>query len=325
MSRLEEAALSVLAGDSLDAVANRAELGSEVLRRAVCVYRTAGRAALRQRTSEPSSYWRLPAGSLDLDSMLVDQVAPWLERLPLVGRWWFLRGVEGTPHLRVRVFGTATAPPPGAEGLAYEPELAGVGGGDGLSLAHDLFVTDTAHLIGWLRTVRHPEPETVILERRDLLAIVLGHALLRGSQLDRFEQWDVWLQLGELSGAVPASEEPEWGAIIGQLRGTASGVLEDVLGSGGGELARNWERALYLAGGRLATAYREGRLQRGLRQVVAMHLLFHCNRLGLSRSTVAAIARVMDRALRSDDLSGRLTQLRAAASRSQRNNERGGG
>jgi len=144
---------------------------------------------------------------------------------------------------------------------------------------------------------------------------VLAHALLRGAQLDRFEQWDVWLRFGNLSTAAPTSPRPDWSWMVALLQGTASGGLEDLLGSGGGELARKWATALQLAGSRLATAYREGRLPRGLRQVLASHLRFQFNRLGLDRTTVGAIAIAMARAAGSIDLSGRLAELRATASR----------
>jgi thiopeptide-type bacteriocin biosynthesis protein len=54
--------------------------------------------------------------------------------------------------------------------------------------------------------------------------------------------------------------------------------------------ATDWANAFRHAGQALGASSRAGRLQRGLRQVLAYHVIFHWNRLGLPLRTQSILA-----------------------------------
>ncbi len=55
--------------------------------------------------------------------------------------------------------------------------------------------------------------------------------------------------------------------------------------------AAPWAAAFHGAGRSLGHAARDGTLQRGVRDILAHHVIFHWNRLGLAASTQAILAR----------------------------------
>ncbi|MFG2402560.1 methyltransferase, FxLD system [Streptomyces lydicus] len=187
-----------------------------------------------------------------------------------------------------------------AEGLVsewtvgiYEPETVAFGGAAGMKLAHELFHRDSRHVLEFAAAVREV-PEAPGLGRREL-AILLFSVLMRSAGLDRFEQGDVWARVvAERQGTAvaPLSDRPA--KAVRQL------ITVDVSATSrlvdGGPLAglADWLATFEWAGQRLARLHRLGRLDRGFRAVLAHHLIFHWNRLGLSsedQSTLSNLAK----------------------------------
>ncbi|MET8090793.1 methyltransferase, FxLD system [Micromonospora sp. NPDC005220] len=171
----------------------------------------------------------------------------------------------------------------------YEPETLAFGGTASMQIAHRLFHDDSRHLL--------LEPgcaESAPLGRREL-AVLLCSVLMRGAGLDWYEQGDVWAKVTEHrpASAVPDQAAAALGRAVKRLmtadvRSLARPTSDSPLAS-----YSTWLDAFETAGQELADLARHGRLRRGLRAVIAHHVIFHANRIGLSvqdQSILAALA-----------------------------------
>ncbi|MEU8045699.1 methyltransferase, FxLD system [Micromonospora echinofusca] len=173
----------------------------------------------------------------------------------------------------------------------YEPETLAFGGAAGMHVAHDLFHRDSRQLL-----LGPGFAESATLGRREL-AVVLCSTLMRSAGLDWYEQGDVWTKVAELRPAPAPPAESATAAALGRTINRLMTVDIRSLSRPGsnGPLAGYgaWLDAFEAAGQALADLARHGRLRRGLRAVVAHHVIFHANRMGLSvrdQSTLAALA-----------------------------------
>jgi thiopeptide-type bacteriocin biosynthesis protein len=162
----------------------------------------------------------------------------------------------------------------------YEPEVHAFGGVDGMAVAHRLFHADSHHVL------THFRAGNVEIGRREL-SILLCSALLRGAGQDWYEQGDVWTRVAQHQAplAVDAVSPDRSLRLQEQLRRL---MITDTSPDGAlfaatGSLATlaDWVAAFTNAGRTLRVLATEGTLQRGLRAVLAHHVLFHWNRLGL--------------------------------------------
>lgn len=221
------------------------------------------------------------------------------ETARLIGPWFFLRKA---PHWRIRY-----QPPgdrPAAENhlldalgslqharhitavtpVIYEPESHAFGGPEAMTCAHRLFHLDSRHLIDHL--TRHPGRP-----RRRELSILLCTALLRAAGLDWYEQGDVWARVADHRD--PPRPQPA------ERLKTLHGGLRHLMTADIAQLTRDsapltvptaWPDTFTTAGRELAALAADGRLHRGLRAVLAHHLIFAFNRLGLPHATQATLA-----------------------------------
>lgn len=225
---------------------------------------------------------------LAAEQMAVTQLRPLLteaERAGSIINWWFVRKGKSW-RLRFQPAdhqdGTATAfiDRMAATLLArgaihrhaeviYEPETHAFGGATAMDVAHALFHADSYHVLHHLATANH--------EHRSELGLLLGSRLMRAAGQDCYEQGDVWARLGahraDQDSAVPSSRMV---AAVQRLI-TAIGDADDSpLRS-----TPAWPASFEHAGRALARLSRRGDLTRGLRAVLAHHLLFAFNRLGI--------------------------------------------
>ncbi|MFI1191621.1 thiopeptide-type bacteriocin biosynthesis protein [Streptomyces californicus] len=168
--------------------------------------------------------------------------------------------------------------------VIYEPETHAFGGVEAMTCAHQLFHLDSHHLIAHLS--RHPHRP----HRREL-AILLCTVLLRAAGLDWYEQGDVWARVADHRD--PPQPEPDG------RRKTLHGGLRHLMTADITQLTRDgaplplpaaWPHAFTTAGRDLAALAAAGRLHRGLRAVLAHHIIFAFNRLGLPHATQATLA-----------------------------------
>lgn len=308
--RTEGAVLDVLAGAPLHEAAARILTEPEELAAAVEVYRQAGRRALERQVADPDwqqiylhfTHWP------DAERVAAQHLAPLLDRLQADGAitaWWFIRkhpcwrfrlrtrtGGEAMATIRTTLDGLAGAGHlerwwPGI----YEAETPAFGGAAGMAFAHDLFHSDSRAV---LQMAAHGE---AALGRREL-SILLCSVLMRAAGLEWYEQGDAWHRVTRERPHPNDIPPARFRTMTQDLRAlmladtTQDGPL---LGAGKPlAFAAAWAEALAQAGRSLGAAARTGTLHRGLRHILAYHVIFHWNRLGLStrtQSTLAAAAR----------------------------------
>ncbi|MGK4582190.1 methyltransferase, FxLD system [Kitasatospora sp. HPMI-4] len=167
----------------------------------------------------------------------------------------------------------------------YEPETETFGGPAAMEIAHRLFHTDTLHLLA-----RAAQSEPVALGRAETTVVLTG-ALLRAAGLDWYEQGDVWAKFAALRDTPPAIAPDRAATLTASMRHLMS-LDTRRLTLDGLPLAGHtgWVDAFERAGQDLTRLARDGLLTRGLRAVLAHHLIFHANRAGLPVEHQAAMA-----------------------------------
>ncbi|WNV90243.1 thiopeptide-type bacteriocin biosynthesis protein [Umezawaea sp. Da 62-37] len=233
-----------------------------------------------------------------------------LERSGVITSWFFIRK---NPCWRLRFLpshaGTGSDTTAGVhrrlEALAegghikgwtdtiYEPEVHAFGGPEGMIAAHDLFHLDSVHVLGHLAELTAASPENRRDRRREL-SILLCRNLLHGAHQDWYEQGDVWARVADMRPAPPATADDRANNLHAQLRRLMT-VDADPAGpllGPTGSLANlgNWAAGFTACGQVLGDLAHTGALRRGTRAVLAHHVIFHWNRLGLSHTTQSLLA-----------------------------------
>lgn len=307
----EHAVLTVLSGRPLTEAAADARIHPTVLAEALQVYRQAGREALAGHTA--TNEWQHAylhfTDWADADRVFTAHVLPLLRAAeadgPLDG-WWYTRK---HPCWRLRLHpdprSETTPITPIAHGLdrlvaqgrlhrwwpgTYEPETTAFGGPAGMTAAHTLFVADS-------RAIQRQVPgEVPGLGTREQ-SVLLCTTLMRAAGLEWYEQGDVWHRVitAEHRSALAGVPRETLSARAGEIRTLLTADTDALLSPGGPlEPLAEWAAAFRHTGHTLATAVQLATLDRGLRQVLSYHVIFHWNRLGLSlraQSTLAWAAR----------------------------------
>ncbi|MGH3865777.1 MAG: thiopeptide-type bacteriocin biosynthesis protein [Pseudonocardiaceae bacterium] len=119
-------------------------------------------------------------------------------------------------------------------------------------------------------------------------------ALLRGAGQDVYEQGDVWHRVAQLRPLPPEVPTEQLQKMTNGLRLLMTADLHPTgaLFGPDGPLAHaaSWMTAFDVAGRALGTAAADGTLERGVRDTLAHHVIFHWNRLGLADRTQAILA-----------------------------------
>lgn len=160
----------------------------------------------------------------------------------------------------------------------YEPEEAAFGGPAAMKIAHTLFHYDSRHLLDDL--ARQQAASGPGLGRRELAVLLLSVAM-RAAGLDWYEQGDVWARIAaERPGDEIRSPQRHRVAVHRLMTVDVSTTSRSVTQGRLAPLAE-WIATFEWFGQQLADLNRQGRLERGLRAVIAHHGIFHWNRLGL--------------------------------------------
>ena len=183
----------------------------------------------------------------------------------------------------------------------YEPETWAFGGTGGMAIAHDVFCADSPAALAATGTPG-------IKER----AVLLIAAMTRAAALDPFETGDVWAKLAALRPQVDAPPPERRADAVAAMRRLLSADAAQRPGAEPGWAGR--VTAFEDAGRQLAFLAAGGQLTRGLRSVLAHHLIFAFNRAGVPARAQAAAAWLAVRAAFGDDNpAGALTHRAAAA------------
>lgn len=311
-----ETVLAVLAGTPLNDAAARIGVEPADLDDAIEVYQAAGLAALRAQAAD-RGWYQVRIEFTDWNAaerIAATGLGPALIRMQdqgLLGAWWFIRkapcwrlrgqpGPTGTNDLKAAIGPVLDKLV--AEGSAqrwwetlYEPESATFGGQTGMIIAHALFHADSRHVLDFAqRQSCAATPGTPDVGRREL-SIVLCSGVLRSAGQDWYERGDVWHQVSQLRPfppATPAGRLPELAGNLRRLLTADTRPLGTLLGLGGPlAYAAPWAAAFDNAGRALNAAAASGTLDRGVRAILAHHIIFHWNRLGLTGRTQAILAK----------------------------------
>jgi thiopeptide-type bacteriocin biosynthesis protein len=170
----------------------------------------------------------------------------------------------------------------------YEPETIAFGGPDAMAIAHRLFHADSRHIISHLA----PGTDTSAGNRREL-SLLLCASLMKHAGQDRFEQGDIWSRVADLRPGLAATGHPEWAtlkAAVARIISVDAGP-QTTLRAHGLQHADRWLADFEATGEELRALGEDGLLTRGIRGVLAHHVIFHWNRLGLPAQTQANLAR----------------------------------
>jgi protein-L-isoaspartate(D-aspartate) O-methyltransferase len=226
--------------------------------------------------------------------------------LPAAGvtGWWFVRK---TPAWRLRIppqvtTSTVTAVETILDSLTvagqatdwrrgiYEPETIAFGGPAAITVAHMLAHHDSLNALDYLSTGTPLADLRADFGRREI-GVILATALLRSAGLDWYEQGDVWAKVAQHR---PADNPPPMShrhlTAIYRLLTADTTQLATV--DGPLAAAADWMDAFRAAGRDLTELNATGTLQRGLRAVLAHHILFAWNRLGLTLTDQHTLSRL---------------------------------
>lgn len=166
----------------------------------------------------------------------------------------------------------------------YEPETHAFGGTEGMTAAHRLFHRDSHHVIAHLG--RHRERP----HRREL-AILLSTTMLRAAGLDWYEQGDVWARVADHRDPPQLQPAHRRQTLRDGLRHLMTADITQLTRDGAPlTIPAAWPHAFTTAGRDLTTLAATGRLHRGLRAVLAHHIIFTFNRFGLPHQVQAILA-----------------------------------
>lgn len=167
----------------------------------------------------------------------------------------------------------------------YEPEVHAFGGTEAMAAAHRLFHLDSRSLLAYLQG-----PDEAVGGHRREMSVMLCSILMRSAGLDWYEQGDVWARVAE-HRTLTADASSKLGRLHAAVKRLITVDAEDQMRQGGPlEHAAGWARAYTAAGQELAQLAASGMLRRGLRDVLAHHVLFAWNRLGLPYDAQAVLA-----------------------------------
>ncbi|HEU0088266.1 MAG TPA: thiopeptide-type bacteriocin biosynthesis protein [Pseudonocardiaceae bacterium] len=189
----------------------------------------------------------------------------------------------------------------------YEPETYAFGGAEGMTLAHRLFHADSRHILAYLANQGANTSGGRGDQRREL-SVLLCSILMRSARQDWYEQADIWARVAEFRPHPPGTPSGSLSRLESGVRrlmtvdtSPASPLLQE---RGSRAFLSEWAAAFADAGQTLGELARNGTLRRGLRAVLAHHIIFHWNRLGLPSTTQSLLAYTAKAVVLGSDESG---------------------
>ena len=311
VTTLEPAVLALLTGVPAPLAAADAAVPVTDLIEAAERYQAAGRAALIRHCSD--DWYQVNIEFPDprqAEHTAATRLEPPLRHAEAEGFldcWWYIRK---TPHWRLRLH----AEPPHRDNLRhivtdvldeltsqrlvvtwtagiYEPETWIFGGPESMEVTHRFFHADSAHALTYLKgTAVHASVRPIPLGVRELSLLVCT-ALLRAAGQDWHEQGDVWQRVAQMRPLETSGPTDGLRRKVQRLLAldTTRGALT-VDGHDAPDAMQPWLSAANEAGHALRELARTGTLTRGLRDVLAHHVIFHWNRLGITTAAQAILA-----------------------------------
>jgi thiopeptide-type bacteriocin biosynthesis protein len=312
VSATEKAILRLLTRVPEVAAADGTGLAEAELIAAARIYRKAGRAALRAH--QKNGGWHQVAitfpDTRTAEKTTTSHLLPFLcsaKDQGMVTLWWYIRKsptwrlrvqapdattehVETHLHTHLDQFQTAHLIGGWYPGI-YEPETFAFGGSAAMTTAHQLFHADSEAVLTHLHSASS-KPVTPSIGKREL-SIMLCSALLGAAGQDWYEQGDVWhrvARLRPLAADAPHRRSRAASTDITRLMALDTRPTSPLMTDGPLTPAKSWFNAFTEAGAALADAARQGTLERGIRDILAHHLIYHWNRIGLRDDVQSVLA-----------------------------------
>jgi thiopeptide-type bacteriocin biosynthesis protein len=170
----------------------------------------------------------------------------------------------------------------------YEPEIQAFGGPKSMHAAHTLWHADSRNVLSHVSAGRGDRREQSLL---------LCTVMMRAAGLDLYEQGDVWARVADHRPVDPTDlpDSRTWTTFTEDVRRLLTGRARPH------EPTAHWLTAFEDAGAALNTLMHDGALTRGIRAVIAHHILFHWNRFGFPQQTQATIAHAAKKAVFGED------------------------
>ncbi|MGH3921969.1 MAG: thiopeptide-type bacteriocin biosynthesis protein [Pseudonocardiaceae bacterium] len=306
---MAEGVLAVLAGSPLDEVAAELGMANADLSDAIETYQRAGHAALETQATARDWYQvrvQFPEWAA-AEKAAVTGLGPQLQHLQdtgVIAAWWFIRKapcwrLRIKPGCNLELAKMKTSANFILDGLTtaglisrwqqtlYEPETAAFGGQPGMNIAHNLFCSDSRNILDYLH---QPEPP---IGRREL-SVLLCSSLFHAAGQEWFECGDIWhrvVRLRPIPAETPIDRLTELTDSLRTLLAYDARPTGALFGTDGPlTFAAPWVTAFNHAGQALAAAANEGALDRGSRDILAHHVIFHWNRIGLPYKTQSLLA-----------------------------------
>ncbi|UCM88937.1 thiopeptide-type bacteriocin biosynthesis protein [Streptomyces marincola] len=309
-STMEDAILSVLTGTPVGEAAPRAGVSPTRLAEMADRYRSAGLAAL---DTQPAGWQQVNIEFADYptaEHAFRDSLLPSLRTGP-VGAWWFVRKY---PCWRLRVQPDTDARSEDtvrniAEALdhaasrgvverwwpsLYEPETVAFGGPYGMTLAHALFHTDSVGVLDYHQQATDGSGDLLGPKETSFLLIT---TLLRAAELEGGEQGDIWGRVEASRPLPPDVPRNQIGRMAHPLRRLLTLDTDALLSDGPLTPLRTWFTDVRSTGRALGNAAHAGKLDLGLRSILARHILFHWNRMGFTTRQQSIWARAAREAI----------------------------
>ena len=310
----EKAILAVLAGEPLRKAAALVPMAPARLADAVDLYRTAGRLALD--TQARSGHWhqvhlQFPDWR-NAEQTAAKHLWPLLrqsEQAGAISSWWFIRKHpcwrlrcqpgQAVTLQEAKTLLAQTLDTMQSRGLLvssaetiYEPETCAFGGPDGIDAAHRLFHADCRNILSYLH--QH-DPALAAsgqaIGRREV-SILLCTQMMRGAGQDWYEQADIWNRVTEHRPLPPGTPPHRTRELTPGMRQLMTTDTRGLAGDQGPlAFTRDWTRAFEQTGYELGRSARNGSLGRGLRDILAHHVIFHWNRIGLTARAQGILAK----------------------------------
>jgi thiopeptide-type bacteriocin biosynthesis protein len=168
----------------------------------------------------------------------------------------------------------------------YEPEVHAFGGTEAMAAAHRLFHHDSRCVLAYL----HCASQAGTRHRREI-SVMLCSILMRSAAQDWYEQGDIWARVASHRD-LPTGHGHDTPATFQAAVHRLMSVDAESQMRQGAPLAHTatWADAYTAAGRDLAGLAAAGLLHRGLRDVLAHHVIFAWNRLGLPYTAQAILA-----------------------------------
>ncbi|MFI8928253.1 thiopeptide-type bacteriocin biosynthesis protein [Streptomyces sp. NPDC053474] len=308
---VQRAVLAALSGAPLDEAAAKVSMRAPDLADAITTYKTAGYAALEAH-HDCDGWHQVHIEFPDwhtAEEIAVAHLWPMLRDAESAGvssSWWFIRkapcwrlrlrpGANATPTELKTAIGRALDSMQGQNAIRqwwetiYEAETFAFGGTTSMDIAHRLFHHDSRGVFDYLSHCG----DTPAIGRREL-SILLCSLLMRSADQEWHEQGDIWSRVAmkrPLSPDVPLDRVHDMAANVRKLMMVDAGPTSTLVRNNDSlTLVSGWFAALEEIGDALGSAARHGLLDRGVRAVLAHHVIFHWNRLGLPTRTQSALA-----------------------------------